>query len=201
MVDPNSEGFVKAQIWEQFAYATKIFLSGLARSIALEFSFQHLDGDGVRTEDVVRIQAQQAARPIARLITALKAAGLYDRTVIALYTLDGSRRPAANSYSRNGKNTLLLAGGKIRGGYYGDIEITGDLSNGLGHTYAFRPPDPQTGAPLPAVSDWSDPTLRTKSGDAWRTVVKAAGVPEKEYVGRFHRDVDEGRAFDFMLRS
>lgn len=54
-----------------------------------------LHGDGVRTESVLRTQAQQVARPLARLITDLKAAGLYDRTVIAVYTLDGSRRPAA----------------------------------------------------------------------------------------------------------
>ena len=200
-VDPNSDGYVKAQIWEQFAYASKLFRAGRVRSIALEFDHMELDGDGSRPESVQRTYAQQVARPLARLITDLKLAGLYDRTVIAVYTLDGSRRPAANSYGDDGKGTIVLAGGRIRGGYYGDILITSDLANGAGHTYAYRPPDPATGALLPPVADWQDFSARTPSASVWRTVMKALGIPESEYVGRFSALVDDAVPLDCMLRS
>ncbi|HKY39021.1 MAG TPA: DUF1501 domain-containing protein [Polyangiaceae bacterium] len=200
-VDPSSDGAVKAQIWEQFAYASKLFRAGRVRSIALEFDHMDLMGDGLRTEPVLRTCAQQVARPLARLISDLKAAGLYDRTVIAIYTLDGSRRPAANSYGNDGKGTLLLAGGRIKGGYYGDIAITGNLSGASGHTYAFQRPDPATGELQEPISDWGDRTKRTPSGSAWRTVVKAMGIPESQYVGKFHTLIDDAVPLDCMLRS
>lgn len=191
---------VKAQIWEQFGYASKLLCSGLVRSIALEFDFSCLAGDGARTEQVMRIQAQQCARPVARLISDLKAAGLYERSLIAVYLVDGSRSPAANSYGDLGKGTILLAGGRIRGGYYGDIEITGDSPQGNGHSYALRPPD-TTGELLPAVTDWADSKARTPSGSIWRTVAKAMGIPESEYVGKFHASVDDAAPLDFMLKA
>jgi len=199
-VDPNSDGFVKAQIWEQFAYASKLFRAGGVNSIALEFDHMDLTGNGSRPENVQRTYAQQVARPLARLITDLKAAGLYERTLIAVYTLDGSRKPDAESYGNDGKGTVLLAGGRVRGGYYGDILITSDLPT-RGHTYAFRPPDPATGELLPAVSNWSDLAARTPSGAVWRTVVKAMGIPEAEYVGKFDPLIDDAVAMDFMLKS
>jgi len=198
--DTSDTSFVKAQIWEQFAYASKLFRAGRARSIALEFDFMELHGDGVRTESVLRTQAQQVARPLARLITDLKAAGLYDRTVIAVYTLDGSRRPAANSYGNDGKGTIVLAGGRVKGGYYGDILITKDLSNG-GHEYAFRAPDPSTGQLLPAVTAWGERSKRTPSGAVWRTVMKALSIPETEYVDKFDAEIDDAVPLDFMLKG
>ncbi len=167
-------GFTKAQVWEQFAYAARIFESGATRTIALEFDFMDLHGDGARTEDVVRVQAQQCARPLARFIRKMKDAGLWDRTLVAVFTTDGSRRPAANSYGDDGKGTVLLAGGQIRGGYYGDIEALGRTATG--HSYGFRPPNPETGAPLDLVTDWSDPDHRTDAAAIWRTVMSAAGV-------------------------
>ncbi len=193
--------FIKGHLWEQFAYASKLLCSGVVRSVALEAEYGHLDGDGSRPEQVQREYAQQIARPLARLITQLKGAGLYDRTVIAVYTLDGSRRPAALSFGFNGKGTLLLAGGKVKGGYYGDIVIVNDLVNTPGHTYALRPPDPATGELLPPNIDWNDPTQRTPSGSIWRTVAKAAGIPESEYVGKFNKLVDDAVPLDFMLKS
>jgi hypothetical protein len=192
-------GLVQAQIWEQFAHATKLLCSGVVRSVAIESHYGELDGDGSRPEQVQREYAQQLARPLARCIAQLKAAGLYDRTVIAVYTVDGGRRPAANSYGHEGKGTLVLAGGKVRGGYYGDIVIQSDLPNGAGHTYAFRPPDPATGVLLPPISYWQDQTTRTPSGSIWRTVMKAAGIPESEYVGKFNKLVDDALPLDFML--
>jgi arylsulfatase A-like enzyme len=84
--------------------------------------------------------------PLVRLIESLKAAGLYENTLIAIYTLDGGRAPAANSSGGEGKSGLMLAGGMIQGGYYGDVGIAGD--DGDGHVYSYSAPDPATGAPL-----------------------------------------------------
>ena len=89
---------------------------------------------------------------------------------------------------------------RVRGGYFGDIEITSDLPSG-GHSYAFRPPDPSTGEPLPPIADWRAVPLRTKSGDIWRTVIQAMGIPEAEYVGRFNAAVDDAQSLNFMLRG
>jgi hypothetical protein len=165
----------RMEVWEQFAYASKILRSGITRSVSTEYDFRDVHGDGVRTERVTRVQAQQCARPLARLIQSLKDAGIYDRTVIAVYLTDGSRRPAANSYGDDGKGTLMLAGGMVRGGYYGDVVITGD--SGSGHNYGFRPPDPRTGEPGQVQTDWRNRGLRTSSAALWRTVMTAAGVP------------------------
>jgi len=173
----GTPGFVKAQVWEQFAYASKLLRAGVVRTIALEFDFMDLHGDGVRTEAVVRTQARQCALPLARLIQSLKDAGIYDRTLIAVYTLDGSRRPAANSYGNDGKGTLLLAGGMIQGGYYGDIEVAGD--DGNGHRYGFRAPDPVTGEPGALETDWGARDRRTSSAAVWQTVQHALGVPSE----------------------
>lgn len=199
-LDRLSDIYSKAQIWQQFAYASKLLRGGRVRSIALEFDDMDLEGDDARPEQVLRTYAQQVARPLARLIEDLKAAQLYDRTIIAIYTTDGSRTPAANSYGNDGKGTILLAGGRVRGGYYGDITITGSVPDG-GHTYAFRAPDPKTGELLPSVTNWGDPTKRTPSGAVWRTVVQAAGIPEAEYSGKFDPLIDEASALSFMLKS
>ena len=202
VTDPNLDlygEYSKAQIWEQFAYASKLFRGGQVRSIALEFDHMDLEGDGSRPESVLRTYAQQVARPLARLISDLKAAKLYDRTVIAIYTLDGSRRPAANSYGNDGKGTILLAGGRIKGGYYGDIEIAGSMPGG--HIYAFRRPDPKTGELQEAITNWGDPSKRTPAASVWRTVIKALGIPETEYVGRFNSLIDDAATLDCMLKS
>jgi hypothetical protein len=191
-------GFVKAQVWEQFAYASKLLRGGVVRSIALEFDFMDLHGDGVRTEQVVRTQARQCALPLARLIQSLKDAGIYDRTLIAVYTLDGSRRPAANSYGNDGKGTLMLAGGMIRGGYYGDIEVAGD--DGNGHSYGFRAPDSVTGMPgAELVTDWGARDKRTSSAAAWQTVTEALGIP-RELRDQFE-EVAGVEPLRFMLRG
>jgi hypothetical protein len=195
--EQSNSGSTKAQIWEQFAYASKLLTSGITRTIALEFDFMDLHGDGVRQEMVLRTQAQQCARPLARLITQLKDAGIYDRTLIAVYTLDGSRRPSANSYGNDGKGTLLLAGGMVQGGYYGDIEVTGD--SGDGHQYGFRAPDPANGAPGELVTRWNEPGLRTESAAAWKTVTTALGIPED--IADAFPDVQGAQPLRFMLRG
>lgn len=186
----------KAQVWEQFAWATKVIRSGLVRSVALEFDFMDLHGSGVRTEEVIRTQAKQVAIPLARTIQSLKDAGLYDRTLIAVYALDGSRTPAADSYGDTGKGTVILAGGMIRGGYYGDIEATG--LSGDGHTYGFRRPDPTSGVPSALVTSWGDRNQRSSSAAIWQTVASALRVPTT-LTSQFD-DVSQVRPLSFLLR-
>jgi hypothetical protein len=187
----NSDS-VKAQIWEQTAYAVKMLTSGMTRTVALEFDY--MDLHGFRPEIAVRTQAQQLSYPLARMIEQLQAAGIYDRTVIAVYTTDGSRSPAANSYGNNGKNSLILAGGGIQGGYYGDISVAGD--RGDGHDYAYHMPDVTTGQPTEGRTGLAG---RLRSADVWRTVTKALCIPDA-VAGGFPETAD-GRPLSFMLRS
>ncbi len=185
------EGQVKAQIWEQFAYAFKLVASNVTRTVALEFDY--MDLHGFRPERAVRTQAAQISRPLARLIRRLIDAGLYDRTVIAVYTADGSRSPRAGSYGNDGKNTLILAGGGIRGGYWGDIRLSDD---GARNRFSYHPPDPETGAP---TGSFGGTDGRLDSARVWRTVARAAGIPDSlcdtfpEVAGR--------RPLGFVLRG
>ena len=182
---------VKAQIWQQFAFAFKVAQSGITRTIALEFDY--MDLHDFRPELAVRTQGKQISRSLARLITKLKEAGLYDRTLIAVYTADGSRAPHASSYGSDGKNTLILAGGKVRGGYWGDIELGGD---GSGNGATYRPPDPNTGAPSGGFRGIQG---RLDSGRVWRTVVEAAGVPRSIASG--FGEVASAEPLPFLIRS
>jgi len=197
-VDPNSDGFVKAQVWEQFAYASKILGAGVTRSAALEFDFMDLHGNGARPQKVLEVQAQQASKPLARAINYLKAAGVWHRTLIAVYTLDGSRKPDAESYGNDGKGTMILAGGMIKGGYYGDIRITADSPTG--HTYGYVTPDPVSGLPAGApMTNWADKATRTPSADLWLTVMKALGIPDS--LAKQFPDTMGGRAHTYMLNN
>ncbi len=193
-----TDGYVKGQIWEQFGMATKILASGATRTAALEFDFMDLHGDGVRIESVLQTQAHQSARPLARAITAFKAAGVWDRTLIAIYTLDGSREPRANSYGDAGKGTVVLAGGMIKGGYYGDIRPM--MDSGTGHKFGYIVADPTTGAPTgEAVMNWTDKSKRTPSADIWLTVMKALGIPDN--VARQFPDVAQGKVLSYLLKA
>jgi hypothetical protein len=166
--DRNS---VKAEIWEQVAYAYKLIAGGMTRSVALEFDY--VDVHDERSEQQMRTHARQAALPLARLIEQLKASGHYARTLIAIYTTDGGRSPAAGSAGNEGKNTVIYAGGMIRGGYYGDVSVAADT--GDGHRYAFHAPDPVTGEPGPGVTDNSQ---RVPGAALWRTAMRALQVPD-----------------------
>lgn len=192
-------GYVKGQVWEQFGMATKILGSGATRSAALEFDFMDLHGDGVRTASVLQTQAQQSARPLARAIQYFKDVGVWHRTLIAVYTLDGSREPRANSYGDHGKGTIVLAGGMIKGGYYGDIRPTSDM-DGAGHRFGFVTPDPVTGLPTGApVTQWNAKDKRVPSADIWLTVMKALGIPDD--VARQFPDVADGKVLSYLLKA
>jgi hypothetical protein len=169
--DQVAGGPVKAQIWESMGIVTKLIANDLVRSAALEFDF--VDIHGPRNEGVVRTMAKQIALPLARMIQKLKEASIWDRTVIAVYCVDGGREVKADSYGNLGKNTVLLAGGKIRGGYYGDLRVAADA--GVGHDYTYHAPDLATGAPGPGFGNNSG---RVPGSRIWRTVMKALEVPD-----------------------
>ncbi|MBC7794503.1 MAG: DUF1501 domain-containing protein [Clostridia bacterium] len=190
--DQMSADAPKAEIWEQVAWAFKLVSNDLVRTVALEFDY--VDTHDQRPENQVRVQAKQIALPLARLITKLKEAGLYDRTVIAVYTVDGSRSPAANSSGDEGKNTVILAGGMIRGGYFGDISVAGD--DGDGHIYRYHMPDLSSGQ---AVTEGrTDNSGRVSGAAVWRTVTKALGIPDS--YAQFS-DVNDAKPLPFMLRA
>ncbi len=183
---------VKAQIWEQFAYAFKLLSNRLTASVSLEFDY--VDVHDERTPEQMSIEAKQIALPLARLIEKLKAAGIYDRTVIAIYTTDGSRSPAAGSAGNEGKNTIVLAGGMIKGGYYGDVRTAGN--DGDGHRYSFHAPDPITGAP--DATGATDDEKRLPGSYVWRTVAKALRIKD-EVCDKFP-DVAGVKPLPFLLR-
>jgi hypothetical protein len=182
----------KANIWEQAAWAFKLLSNDVTRTVALEFDY--LDVHETRPDSVMNVMGLQCALPLSRLIESMKAAGKWDRTVIAIYSADGGRAPAANSYGDSGKNTLVLAGGNVKGGYYGDVGVAGNTGNG--HTYSYRAPDPVTGAPTAPVTDNSG---RLNGGYAWRTVMKALELPD-DLVSQYP-DVAGYQPLRFMLNN
>lgn len=182
----------KANIWEQAAWAFKLLSNDVTRTVALEFDY--LDVHETRDQSVMTTMGLQCALPLSRLIESLKAAGMWERTTIAIFSADGGREPAANSYGNTGKNSLVLAGGNVKGGYFGDVGVAGDT--GDGHVYSYRVPDPVTGAPTAPVTDNSN---RLNGAYAWRTVMKALEIPD-EIVGQYP-DVAGVSPLPFMLRN
>jgi hypothetical protein len=185
-------GNKKAEIWEMVGWAHKLIANGLVRTVALEFDY--LDWHDYRDQALMDTLALQTVLPLARLIESLKLAGLYDRTLIAVYTLDSGRSPAAYSSGNIGKSGLMLAGGMIKGGYYGDVGVAGD--QGDGHVYSFSMPDIATGAPLPGVTDNSQ---RMPGAPVWKTVMKALQIPDE--VADSFPDVAGAPHLPWMLRA
>lgn len=183
---------LKANIWEQAAWAFKLLSGDVTRTVSLEFDY--LDVHETRGESVMNTMALQCALPLARLIESLKAAGMWERTTIAVFSSDGGRAPSANSYGNSGKNTMVLAGGRIRGGYYGDVSVAGTA--GDGHSYRYHVPDPSSGAPQAPVTDNSN---RLGGAYAWRTVMRALEVPDD--VATQYPDVASIQPLSFMLDS
>ncbi len=183
---------LKANIWEQVAYGFKLFAGDMARTFAVEFDY--VDVHDQRTEDQMRVMARQTVLPLVRLIESLQAANIYDRTLIAIYSLDGGRAPSASSYGNEGKNTVILAGGMVEGGYYGDISTASETADG--HVYQYHMPDLATGAPGNTVTDNSG---RLPGATLWRTVMKALGLPDSMY-SQF-ADVQGHSHLPWLLRS
>lgn len=194
--DADTLTHVRFQIWEQFALAYKLIAGGFTRTVAGDCEF--IDHHDTRPQSNVRCQTLQMAPSLARLIEKLKAANLYDRTVIALYTCDGSRAPAANSQGSDdmAKMTIILAGGGIKGGYYGDITVGGKVADG--QSYEIHMPDPITGLPVPMGSTKGS-IGRIPGSVMWRTVAKAMGIPDT-LIGTFPL-VADAKPMDFLLRT
>lgn len=181
---------LKANIWEQAGWAFKLLSNEITRSVSLEFDY--LDVHDTREESVMRTMAAQSAVPLARLIESIQAIpGMWERTAIAIYSTDGGRSPSANSYGNGGKSTFVLAGGMVKGGYYGDVRPAGNT--GSGHTWQYLSPD-DSGAPVVPVSGG---TGRIHGGRTWRTVMKALQLPEAD-LAQFP-DVAGQQPLDFML--
>jgi hypothetical protein len=185
----------KANIWEQAAWAFKLLSNDVTRSVSLEFDY--LDVHDTRSASVMTTMAAQSAIPLARLIEKLQEVGLWDRTVIAMFSADGGRAPAAGSYGNEGKSTLVLAGGKIKGGYYGDVVVAGDV--GGGHVYGYRTPD-EAGVPGPMWTDDGSATNNRLGGArAWRTIMRALEIPDD--VCDQYPDVAGVQPLGFMLQA
>ncbi len=188
--DNASNCTVSATSWtagELFAYAFKLFQSGRVRSVAIDFDIHDVHSD--RNPLVMNTMAQQSGLTLARLIQSLKLAGLYDTTLIAMYTLDGGRSPLRNSTGEDTKNGLILAGGMIRGGYYGDIQVS---TSGV---VTYRRPN-DLGQPIAAGTTGRD--MRVPAADVYKTVAKAAGLPDS--LVNSLPDVQGGRVLNYMLR-
>lgn len=180
--EPTGDGFVEGQdgrpssvefqIWEQYAFAAKLLTSGKTRTVSMECEF--IDIHDRRPRKQMQVHSKQLALPLARLIDTLKAAGIYDRTTIAIFTADGSRPPAAGYSGDRGKNTVILAGGAIKGGYFGDIRLASTSADG--HSYAYHMPDLVTGAPV--AQGVTDNSKRVPGKNVWRTIAKSMGVPD-----------------------
>jgi hypothetical protein len=169
-VPPQVGANKKAEIWQMAAWAAKLLANDITRSVSLEFDY--LDVHETREDHVMEYMGKQAALPLARLIDELKAAGIWERSVIAVYSLDGGRAPNGNSYGDEGKNTFVLAGGRVAGGYYGDVSVVSDTASG--HVYGYHVPN-DAGVPQAPVTNNDG---RVPGARSWRTVMKALGVPD-----------------------
>lgn len=182
---------VKAQIWEQVGLATKILTNGATRSVALEFDY--VDVHDSRSAGQMATMTAQVVLPLRRAIDAFKAAGIWDRTLIAVYTTDGGRAPAAGSSGNEGKNSALLAGGMIKGGYYGDIGVDGADSDG--HRYKYAPPNVSDGS-RGAFSTTNDGRLEGKH--VWRTVARALAIDDG--LASSFPDVADAQVLSWLLK-
>jgi hypothetical protein len=189
---PPKYGRTTIDVWEQAAYAFKLVANDVVRSVALEVDIG--DEHGQRTAAQMRDQTLLMVLPLLRLIENLKAANLYNRTLIIISTADGGRAPASGSSGDEGKNGFILAGGMIRGGYYGDIRNAG--ADGDGQRYRYHMPDLTSGMPVATGTTGND--QRVPAAPLYRTMAKALSMPDS-LVSQF-ADVANERPLNFMLR-
>ncbi len=189
---PSKYGRTTIDVWEQAAYAFKLVSNDVVQSVAMEIDIGDVHGE--RTAPQMRDQTAVVVGPLVKLIESLKTAGLYDRTLIIISTADGGRAPAAGSSGDEGKNGVILAGGMIRGGYYGDIRPGADDSNG--QKYVYHAPDAATGAPIPNGTEGND--RRLAAAPLWRTMAKALRISDS-FAGQF-ADVAGAAPLPWLLR-
>jgi hypothetical protein len=189
---PPAYGRTTIDVWEQAAYAFKLIANDVVHSVALEVDIGDVHGE--RTASQLKAQTEVMVLPLVRLIESLKAAGLYDRTLIIISTADGGRAPAAGSSGDEGKNGIVVAGGMIRGGYYGDIRPGAPDADG--QRYLYHAPDLATGQPVPVGAD--DNGGRLPAANLWRTLARALRIPDA-FAGQFP-DVAGAAALPWLLR-
>jgi len=189
---PARYGRTTIDVWEQAAYAFKLVSNDVVASVAMEIDIGDVHGE--RTDPQMRDQTAVVVGPLVKLIESLKMVGLYDRTLIVISTADGGRAPAAGSSGDEGKNGVILAGGMIRGGYYGDIKP--GAADGNGQRYVYHAPDAATGTPIPNGTEGND--RRLAAAPLWRTMAKALRISDA-FAGQF-ADVAGAAPLPWLLR-
>jgi hypothetical protein len=189
---PPRVGYQTQPFGEILGYAFKLIASDVVRSVAVELIYDDIHGQ--RPPDLMAKYSAITVLPLVRLIESLKAAGIYDRTLITVYCCDGSRGPSAGSYGDHGKNGVILAGGMIRGGYYGDLRVESTLSDG--HTFRYFMPDIATGQPIPQGTTGDD--RRLPSAYLHRTIARALKIPDS--VLKQFPDVAAASPLGWLLR-
>ncbi len=190
---PAKYGRTTIDVWAQAAYAFKLVSSGLVRSVALEIDIG--DVHGQRTADQMRDQTAVVVLPLLRLIEKLKAAQLYEQTLIVISTADGGRAPAAGSSGDEGKNGVILAGGAVRGGYYGNIKADSDDADG--HKYRYFMPDLDTGTPNGTGTLGND--KRLPAANLFKSIMAASGVTN-ETLNQFP-DLSSAKTLPWLFRT
>ncbi len=189
--DDANNCFGRTDLWnigEIFGYAAKLFQAGKVRSIGIDFNMYDVHTN--RTANLMSTQAKQTAMSLARFITAAKASGQWEKTLIVMFTTDGSRSPMSSSTGENSKNGIVLAGGMIKGGYYGDIR--------LGANFTYHRPD-DAGLPVAVGVNEGTRTQRVAAADIYKTIAHAAGLPTS-LTDQFP-DIKNGKVLTYMLRG
>jgi hypothetical protein len=189
---PGKYGRTTIDVWEQAAYAFKLVSNDVVQSVVMEVDIGDVHGE--RTAPQMKQQTGIIVGPLVKLIESLKKAGIYDRTLIIVSTADGGRAPAAGSSGDEGKNGFILAGGMIRGGYYGDIRP--GAADGNGQKYVYHAPDVATGAPAATGTEGND--RRLAPAPLWRTMAKALKISDT-YASQFP-DVKNASPLSWLLR-
>jgi hypothetical protein len=183
----TGRGGSKAWLWEQAGLATKLITNDIVRTVALEFDYVDVHGD--RPEKLFRAQAKQVSNPLSKMIEALKTAGIWNETVVAIFTTDGGRGLEANSFGSKGKNGAILAGGQIKGGYYGNV-------TNQGTKYFYHRPD-DSGRPIANGVSGND--KRVAGRDLWMTLMQALRMDMN--LARSFPDTKDAKILDYMLKS
>ncbi|RYZ81005.1 MAG: 3-ketoacyl-ACP reductase [Proteobacteria bacterium] len=197
-VPAESSSAPRMHLWEQAAIASKLIEVNAVSTIALEFSFDDLHGPRPKKE--VTAQGEIIGKVLNRLIDRLKetkveGGTLFDQTMIMLNTTDGGRTPAVDSYGDSGKNSMILIGPMVKGGYYGDVKVA--ATNGNKHDYSYHKPNYKTGQT--EANGARDNSNRIPGSVAYRTILTAMGAPVDMY--KKFPDVGEGEHLSCMLKA
>jgi uncharacterized protein (DUF1501 family) len=140
----------------------------------------------------------QLDKGMGTLVKDLVDRGLWQNTVL-VWMGEFGRTPRINQ--NGGRDhwarcwSVVVGGGAIKGGYYGDIQIAGPDRDG--HRYRYHMPDLITGAPIP--DGVTDKTKRVPGVAIYRTVAKAMRIPD-DVLNQFPA-VAAAKPLPFLLRT